>query len=662
MDLTTLSDAGNYAILIIDDTPANLGLVVEYLEDHGFQVMVAQDGEEGVKRAQFVQPDIILLDVMMPGIDGFETCRRLKACASTSAIPIIFMTALAETQEKVAAFAAGGVDYVTKPFQIEEVLARVNTHLRLRAMQKQLAEQNRQLQQEIAIRKKAEAALQHAYDDLDLRIVQRTADLANVNARLKTEIIEHQQAERHIRYLAHHDGLTGLPNRALLEERIIQFIMLAEREMKNAVAVLFIDLDYFKHVNDALGHHVGDMLLCMVSTRLISCARKSDCVARLGGDEYVISMPALSDSIDGGIHAAVVADKVLESLGLPFVVEGNELRVTASIGISLFPRDGPDVEALLQAADSAMYQAKKEGGGNYKFFTQALNREAQHRMVMTNQLRHALVRGEFALWYQPQVDMESGKIFSAEALLRWRQPECGMIPPDEFIPLAEESGLILPIGKWVLQQACQQLKRWRDAGYPDLRIAVNLSTRQFYQAGFEDLVADALSESGLPADALELEITESILIQPTQDNLMKLKRLGSIGVQLSVDDFGTGYSSLAYLRQFPINAIKIDRSFVIGIGHDCNVDGLVAAIIAMAQALHLKIIAEGVDTPEQVEFLTAHGCLAAQGFYYDQAVPAEVFDKLLAEKNPYEPQTRGRGGGHDQSRLGWGPLDDTQTT
>jgi diguanylate cyclase (GGDEF)-like protein len=622
-------DVDTPTVLIIDDTPANVRILVEYLEGRQVRVAVAQEGEEGLARAEFVQPDLILLDVMMPGMDGFETCRRLKASADTRDIPVIFMTSLSETHDKLTGFAAGGVDYVTKPFQLDEVWARVTTHLALRSAQRRLAEQNAQLQQEIAMRRRAEADLQTANDALEARVAERTAELVRTNASLEQKIAEYDQAQRRIDYMAHHDALTGLPNRVLLEDRINQTIAQARRHEDEMVAQLHIDLDHFKTVNDSLGNQIGDRLLQAVANRLQQCTREGDSLGCLGGNAFGVCLSALPTSHD----AALVASKILESLGRPFAVDGHELHVSASIGVSLFPSDGSDASALLRAANAAMYKAKQKGRGNYQFFTAALHEAAKRRMAATNQLRQALAHDEFSVYYQPQVDMESGRIFSAEALLRWTPP--GRAPRScvEFIAIAEETGIIVPIGEWVLRQACMQLRRWRDGGHPDMRIAVNLSARQFAQANLTDFVAQVLEETGIPADALELEITESVTMQPSDDNLAVLHQLSNLGVQLSIDDFGTGYSSLAYLQNFPIHALKIDRSFVIGINEETHDAAIVAAIIAMAHSLHLNLIAEGVDSAEHVSFLTAHGCLAAQGFYYSQAVPADAFTQLLDQRN-----------------------------
>lgn len=433
-----------------------------------------------------------------------------------------------------------------------------------------------------------------------------------------------KQAEERVRHMADHDALTGLPNRVLLQDRLHQAIAHAHRTQRR-VATLFIDLDHFKNINDSLGHHIGDAVLQMASVRLQKCLREGDSVARLGGDEFVLSLPLLGDSSD----AARVAQKALDTLAQPFIVERHELHLSGSIGISLYPDDGSDVETLMRTADTAMYHAKEMGRGNFQFFTPALNQAAQQRLDVSTRLRQALAQNEFVLHYQPQVDMESGMTFSTEALLRWQPPGKPAISCGAFIANAEESGLIVPIGEWALRQACRQLKIWHDAGYPELKMAVNLSPRQLEQAGFCSLVAQILVETGIPATALELEITESILLQRSDFNLAKLTRLSCMGIQLTVDDFGTGYSSLAYLQRFPVHALKIDQSFVRDIGKDPNDTALVTAIIAMAASLHLEVIAEGVETLQQAQFLLAHGCHEGQGFYYSKAVPADALLALL---------------------------------
>ncbi|MEH6434754.1 EAL domain-containing protein [Massilia sp. DD77] len=438
------------------------------------------------------------------------------------------------------------------------------------------------------------------------------------------DLTERKRAEQRMHHMANHDALTGLPNRTLLQDRLEQAISHAHRQGCR-VALLFIDLDYFKYINDSLGHQFGDAVLRMAAERLQRCVREGDSVARLGGDEFVICLPALGDGRD----AAPVARKVLDALTQTYVVEGHELHTSCSIGISLYPDDARDVEALMRTADTAMYHAKEKGRGNFQFFTEALNRAAQQRMETGKRLRQALVQEEFILHYQPQVDMHSGRIVAAEALLRWRRAGQEPISCGSFIASAEESGLIVPIGEWTLRQACRQLRLWRDAGHPALKMAVNLSPRQLEPASFCSMVGQILEEDGLPGDALELEITENIFLQRSDTTLSTLNSLRDMGIQLSVDDFGTGYSSLSYLQRFPVHALKIDQSFVRDIGTDGNHRALITAIIAMADGLQLGVMAEGVETGEQVAFLLAHGCHYAQGFYYSQAVPAPRFGAML---------------------------------
>ena len=448
--------------------------------------------------------------------------------------------------------------------------------------------------------------------------------LADIAVRLAGIAIEHKQSKDKIDHMAYHDALTGLPNRGLLQDRLTQAIIHADR-IKAGVALLYIDLDRFKHINDSLGHEVGDRLLQAVALRLQNCMRKDDSLARLGGDEFVLTLMAPADSHS----AAQVAEKALDALHRPIMVDGHELHVSCSIGISLYPNDGHDAAALMRNADAAMYHAKEKGRANYQYFTVALNAMAQYRHSIASQLRQALAHDEFSLNYQCQVDMESGSIFAMEALIRWRQPERGLVSPLDFISIAEDTGLIVPIGEWVLREGCTQLKRWLDAGHENLSISINLSVRQFLQDDIVDVVERILGETGLPPTALTLEITESILMQPVDANLETLRRLRSMGIQLSLDDFGTGYSSLSYLQRFSLNTLKIDQSFVRGIGHDRNDMAITNAIIAMARTLDLKVIAEGVETDEQASFLRAHGCAAAQGYFYSKPVTADVMTRLL---------------------------------
>jgi predicted signal transduction protein with EAL and GGDEF domain len=374
---------------------------------------------------------------------------------------------------------------------------------------------------------------------------------------------------------------------------------------------------------------VGDLLLQTAAARLQMCVREDDSVARLGGDEFVICLPSLENSTD----SARVARKVLDALEQAFSIEGHQLHVSASIGISVFPEDGSDVETLMRTADTAMYHAKEMGRSNFKFFKSSLNQAVQQRLIAATRVRQALAHEEFCLYYQPQVDLASGDIYSAEALLRWRQSGGEPVSCGACIASAEESGLIVPIGEWILRQACTQLRSWRETGHPDLKISINLSPRQLEHGDFPQLMARVMADCGVPAEALELEITEGTMMQRSEFNLATLAELAAMGIRLSVDDFGTGYSSLAYLQRFPVHALKIDRSFVNDIGVDPKDSALITAIIAMASSLRLSVIAEGVETPEQAAFLLEHGCPAAQGYHFSKALPSGLFIKVLDRWN-----------------------------
>jgi diguanylate cyclase (GGDEF)-like protein/PAS domain S-box-containing protein len=727
-------------ILIVDDIPANLGVMVDLLETEGHRVVVAKNGTEGLLRAESEQPDLILLDVMMPGENGFAVCRRLKAGAATRHIPVIFMTSLDDLQDKLQGFAAGGVDYVAKPLQIAEVVTRVRTHLELSALRRRLTAQNQELREardeleervrlrtaaltaEIEERRRAQLELQksseqihdlyncapcgyHSLDrdgicvsvndtqlnwlgyarsefvgkrliefltpksarlfsrafrlitqrgwvrDIELQLVRRDGSCLPVllsatavrdgNGQFVMtrttlyDLSERKQTEELIRHMAHHDPLTGLSNRTLFQQRLGQLIAQARRQ-RESVATMFLDLDQFNQINDSFGHAVGDMVLREISRRLSDCLRETDTLARWGGDEFVVALSATPD-----VHqtSTEVAERMLKALCEPVFAEKHELHLSGSIGISLYPIDGQDVQTLLRAADTAMYHAKEKGRGTLEFFTPALTASVQHRMSLAARLHGARARNEMFLHYQPQVDIDSGRILGAEALLRWHHPELGLVSPVEFIPIAEDTGLIQALGEWVLQQACEQARRWHDAGYDELTVAVNLSVRQLSDTRFSERVAMVLEQTGLPARALELEITENLLMQPTDEILRTLHRFNDLGIRLTVDDFGIGYSSLSYLQRFPIHALKIDRTFVDRIGLAQHDDAIVGAIIGLAHSLQLRVLAEGVETVEQVDFLRARGCRVAQGYFYSVPVGHERFMELLGQPVPVSEVT-----------------------
>ena len=437
------------------------------------------------------------------------------------------------------------------------------------------------------------------------------------------DVTERARAEQEIQHLANYDTLTGLPNRNLLHDRLQQAIAQAARQ-ENSVGVLCLDLDRFKGINDSLGHNVGDKLLKMVAGRLRMCVRESDTLARIGGDEFVIVLRLVSD--EDGISNA--ASKILSVISEPFSLEEQELYLTASVGVAVYPTDGADAHTLLKHADLAMYQAKDMDRNNFQFFSSDLNVKVMERMVLENSLRRALERNEFQLYYQPQLDVVRREVVGFEALLRWKHPDLGMIAPDKFIPLAEETGLILSIGEWVIRTACHQAKAWQDAGLKQVKMAVNLSGRQF-RMQLDQVVEGILRETGLDAHWLELELTESILMKNFSQNQELLQALADMGCKLSIDDFGTGYSSLAYLKHFPLGRLKIDRSFVRDIIHNPDDMAIAKIIVDMAHTLKMQVTAEGVEDQEQLELLKSFGCHEMQGFLFSKPVPADQAEQLL---------------------------------
>lgn len=697
-------------ILIVDDNPVNLGVVVDHLEEAGYEVLVALGGAEALDRVAFADPDLVLLDVMMPDMSGFDVCRALQDDPQYRDIPVIFMTALADVEDKVTAFKAGGVDFVSKPFQIEELLARVQTHLALRKARSELEERSRALQAEVEARRSAERLLreseikhrrlfQSAGDAIlvidcereavidfnekcaellglqgarneelpvgDLECFTERLSAQEVLAALREErqmkwpewswrrsdgetihaevigntyeaagrllaqctlrdIRVRKEAEARVRYLALHDALTGLPNRTMLMDRLQQAIGQA-RDNDDQVGLLLLDLDHFKHINDSLGHFIGDELLEQVARRLRAVLCEGDIAARLGGDEFVVVGAGLHSSKE----AEQLAKRISEALMEPFTVQGRHLHAGASIGISLYPGDGDTPAALLQAADTAMYQAKKRGRGNYRLFSADLSMAADRWHTLSNDLHGACERNEFVLHYQPQVSVETGAVIGLETLLRWHHPVQGLIAPGLFIPLLEEHGKMVEVGRWVLKQACLQNAAWQAQGYPPVRIGVNLSAQQFYRGDIVRTVDEALRESGLAPEWLELELTESLTLDDTEGTLRIMRELKALGVKLSLDDFGTGWSALGYLSRFPLDRIKIDRSFVRDLINDSSTAAIVKSILDLARQLNLDCVAEGVETAAQLEHLRQNRCPGIQGFYFSQGIEMQNVPAIL---------------------------------
>ncbi|CAB1369335.1 putative bifunctional diguanylate cyclase/phosphodiesterase [Denitratisoma oestradiolicum] len=441
---------------------------------------------------------------------------------------------------------------------------------------------------------------------------------------LFTDITEHKQAEEKLRYQAYHDPLTDLPNRLMYTEHLDLALPQAERR-EQLCGVMMLDLDRFKNVNDTYGHEFGDKLLITVAQRLRDSIRKEDTLARMGGDEFTFLLPLVTDVQD----VARVAEKVLAGFAKPLTINGKDMFVTPSIGISLFPNDGHDAETLLKNADAAMYRAKEQGRNNYQFYTTDMNALTQQRLSLENDLRQAVERSELEMYYQPKVSLKDGRIVGAEALIRWKHPERGFVPPGDFIPLSEENGLILPIGEWLLRDICQQIRHWHDEGLHPPCIAINISGRQFQRQNLPDLVAQIMADSNIQPDDIELELTEGTIMSNAETNIEMLVMLKRMGLSLAIDDFGTGYSSLSYLKRFPIDVLKVDYSFVRDITTDNNSAELVRGVIGMAHGLKLEVVAEGVETAAQLELLRQYGCDVIQGFLFSKPLPAGEFAALV---------------------------------
>lgn len=455
------------------------------------------------------------------------------------------------------------------------------------------------------------------------------AGLIDVATRIAGIAIERKLAEERIQFMANHDALTGLPNRVLLNDRLSQAILHAQR-YDRWVTVLFVDLDNFKFINDSLGHNAGDELLRTIAKRMVDRVRATDTVVRLGGDEFVVVLtdqPKSADSISQTVQ------KIQLAIAEPVHLEGHDLRVTSSLGVATYPDDGAGADTLLANADAAMYRAKEVGRDNFQFYTAELNTKVHEKFLLQEELRNAVARSEFVLHYQPEVDLRTGRVFAVEALVRWKHPKLGMVPPNRFIPTAEENGLIVPIGDWVLHEACRQNKAWQDAGLPHMVVSVNVSARQFREKNLIHRVVSALESSGLEARYLELELTESLIMQDVELAVATMKELQGLGIQLSIDDFGTGYSSLSALKTFPVTRLKIDKSFVDGLLADENDRAVAGAVVSLGQTLNLRVVAEGVETDAQAEFLRSINCDEMQGYLFSKPLPAEGLEELLSAKS-----------------------------
>ncbi len=597
-------------ILIVDDMADNLKVLANTLSAQGYQVRCAKNGSTALRGASAILPDLILLDIKMPDLDGYEVCQRLKANILTCNIPVIFLSALDDVLDKVKAFEVGGVDFISKPIQVKEVLVRVKNQIALQL---------------------ANAKITQLNQELEIRVQQRTIELKTVNQSLIREINERQRIQQKLIYDSLHDGLTGLGNRSLLMERVGWTIKHAQRYPDYMYALLFIDLDRFKVINDSLGHSTGDRLLIAVANLLQKCLRENDLVARLGGDEFVILLDGISSTKD----ATTIGDRIQRKLRSPFELKGQNIFTSASIGIVFSSPNYTNAAELLRDADIAMYYAKERGKARYEIFDQAMYYETLKLLELENHLRQAVKRHEFVLHYQPIISLNNSKLVGFEALIRWQHPTKGCIPPVEFIPIAEDTGLILEIGEWLLKEACQQLKRWQQkfAQIPQvgsLKMNVNIASQQLQQPEFIQKLDRILQETGLNGNCLRLEITESVLIDPEGGIQNTLKQIRERNIKLSIDDFGTGYSSLSYLRRFPIDNLKIDRSFIEQMNYDLENLEIVRVIITLAKTLGMDAISEGVETTQQLQQLKALGCEFGQGYLFSKPLPSIGVESMLA--------------------------------
>ena len=599
-------DLQQKTILIVDDIPTNLLLLSKALTEEGYDVRCAKNGYMALVGAQSEPPDLILLDVKMPDINGFDVCMKLKENPLTCEIPVIFLSALDEVIDKVRAFEVGGVDYITKPFQSEEVLARVKNHITLQA---------------------AKAEIRQLNEALEQRVQLRTTELEAANQELQREITERQIAEELLVYNALHDPLTGLPNRVLFVDRAEMLLKKAKRNPNYTFALLFLDFDRFKLINDSLGHLVGDQLLIAISQLLQDSVRMSDTIARLGGDEFTI----LLDDIHDISEPSKVAERIQEALKAPLLVEGFTVFTSVSIGIAISSVEYVSSSELLRDADIAMYRAK-EKGACHEIFNPGMHAEMRHRLQIENDLRRAIEQKEFLVYYQPIISLQTGELVGFEALIRWQHPERGLVPPIQFIPVAEDTGLIVAIGEWVMQEACRQLHTWQKQ-YPSsksLKIAVNLASKEIGSPDLLGKIDRILAATGLDGSSLRIEITESMLMEYGEATNNLLLEIQARKIRLSIDDFGQGYSSLSYLHRLPVDTLKIDRAFVSQMHLKGENFEIVRTIATLAHTLGMDIVAEGVETLEQFATLRDLGCEFAQGYLFAPPLNAQAASEAIA--------------------------------
>ncbi|MFZ2446009.1 MAG: EAL domain-containing protein [Syntrophobacteraceae bacterium] len=686
--------------LVIDDDRAARLLACALLEEAGFSVEEAPDGLEGCTAFERLKPNLVLLDVVMPQMDGFAVCRKIRTALGGEHIPVLMMTGLDDIDSINRGYKAGATDFITKPINwtilrhrlrymwraslvgddlrkseaknraLINALPDLLLHITRDGVIQELRSHNgfdRIFSPTKLLSKRIDEAFPREVSHPIMENLGRALSLGEMQFfehKLQVEenqyhyewrivnsgpdealaivrdITERKQTEERVALLAYHDPLTGLLNRHSFKEQLAQAVHHANRHQRY-VATLFLDVDRFKRINDTLGYHVGDLLLQGVAERIQECVRKSDrtarqvgglkssSISRLGGDEFTVLLPEIKQVQD----SAKVAKRIMDSLSRPFVIAGHEVFITASMGITVFPLDGEDADSLLKNADSAMYNAKEQGRNNYQFYSESMNASSFKRLALETKLRKALDREEFIVHYQPQVDIASLRTVGIEALIRWKHPEIGLVPPMDFIPLAEETGLIVSVGEWALCAACMFNKSLQDLGLAPRRVAVNISSLQFRRQSLVNTVTKALRMSGLDPSHLELELTESSIMKNMEESSKILEELKAMGLRVAIDDFGTGYSSLAYLKRFPLDVLKIDRSFIRDIPGDQDNAAIATAIIAMAHSLNLKVVAEGIETEEQLAFLREQGCDEIQGYLFSPALPCDEIETFLLNED-----------------------------
>lgn len=676
---------------VVDDDAVTRLMLCRFLEKCGYQAQALVNGAEAVAEFDIRLPDMVLMDAKMPVMNGFDACAEMKTRPAAKHVPVLMITGLNDDESVDRAYAAGAADFITKPIHWAILRNRVRYLLREIEAERELylASSVYKNTNEGIVVTDPSAIIQSinpaftritGYDaeevmDKNISLVKSGRhDKAfyvkfwntlketgswqgefwnrhkngtiypqwlNISAihgpdgavckyvGVFSDLTIIKESEENLLYLLGHDPLTDLPNRHLIHERLI-FTLGEAKSKKSMVALLLLDLDRFKVINDTMGHDVGDRLLILVGKRISETLSIQNTLGRMGGDEFCVIMPELSHTQDAGHMARCL----LGLFSKPFIIEEMEYFVGVSIGIGVFPLDGDDVKTLVKNTDAAMYHAKEQGRNNFQFYHDALNTDAMAHMLMEGNLRNALEKDEFLMYYQPQMDLKTGALIGAEALIRWIHPVQGMVSPGEFIPLAEETGLIIPIGSWALETACKQSQTWWQAGFLPIQVAVNLSGIQFKQPDFTDLVIGVLEKTQLDSQWLELELTESIAMGDLEGTQSKLNVLSNAGIKLAIDDFGTGFSSLSYLKRFPIDTLKIDQSFVRNCTENSEDAAIIRTFIGLAHSLGMKVVAEGVETKEQLKFLHDQNCNEIQGYYYGRPVPAKDFAEFMKKHNP----------------------------